>query len=46
MAKMPIWIRMLNAYALTTIGAKQISTTPTMAALRLAVVGKIVLSAA
>ena len=46
MAKMPIWIRMLSQYSLNTSGAKQISATPAIAALRLAAVGKIVVSAA
>ena len=46
MAKMPIWIRMLSQYALSTSGAKQISTMPAIATLRLVVVGKIVVSAA
>ena len=44
--KMPIWIRMLSQYSLKTCGAKQISTTPAIAKLRLVVVGKIVVSAA
>ena len=46
MAKMPIWIRMLSQYSVNTSGAKQTSTMPTIAALRLVVVGKIVVSAA
>ena len=37
---------MLSQYSVNTSGAKQISTMPTIAALRLVVVGKIVVSAA
>ncbi len=45
-AKIPIWIRMLSQYSVNSCGAKQISTIPAIAALRLVVVGKIVVSAA
>ena len=37
---------MLSQYSLNTSGAKQISAMPTIVALRLVVVGKIVVSAA
>ncbi|MGY4350528.1 hypothetical protein ACVWXM_007021 [Bradyrhizobium sp. GM7.3] len=44
--KMPIWIRILSQYPLKNWGAKHSSSTPTIAKLRLVVVGKIVVSAA
>ncbi len=46
MAKIPIWIRIESQYPVSTSGAKQISTTPRIAMLRLVAVGKIVVSAA
>jgi len=44
--KMPIWIEMLSQYSLKSLGAKQSSTMPAIAKLRLVAVGKIVVSAA
>ena len=44
--KMPIWIKMLSQYSLNSCGAKQTSTMPRIAMLRLVVVGKIVVSSA
>ena len=46
MPKMPIWISRLRLYSFTMCGAKQISTMPTIMALRLVVVGNTVVSAA
>jgi len=46
MPNTPIWMRRLNQYSLSSSGAKQMATTPAIAKLRLALVGKIVVSAA
>jgi hypothetical protein len=46
MPKMPIWIKRLRTYSLTTWGAKQTSTMPPIIALRLVAVGNTVVSAA